>query len=248
MALRIGLTGGRKSVSGPDRPEDKPTRDYWEAITAAGGTPIVLTPTDGLEAARLLADLDGLLFMGGEDISPSMYGEAPVPELGPTDADRDALEKALFDYAWHHTDLPILGICRGLQFMNVALGGTLYQDLPTQRPGDIDHAQRDRRDEHVHGLKVSTETAFGRLLAPTVGINTLHHQAIKDLAPGLIPVAWSPDGVIEAVVAEAYPFRAAVQWHPEVLAPWDPAAQAIFKAFLAAVGEYVERKLTHVAR
>ncbi|HEY9720490.1 MAG TPA: gamma-glutamyl-gamma-aminobutyrate hydrolase family protein, partial [Oscillatoriaceae cyanobacterium] len=183
---------------------------------------------------ELLEGLDGLLFTGGEDIEPKHYGETPHPLLGALDSDRDRFELALFKHAWDHSDMPILGVCRGLQIMNVALGGTLWQDLPSQRPSHVHHSQRDHRYKAVHPMKVDPESRLGKLLPRVIAVNSLHHQGIKDLAAGLRATAFSPDGLVEAVESDDHACRLAVQWHPENL------VAANYPEFLALFRHLVE--------
>jgi putative glutamine amidotransferase len=201
---------------------------YVRALARAGLVPLVvpsiLEPETACEA---LDRVHGLVLTGGEDVVPARYGARPHPKLGETDAPRDAVELALIAGA-RARRLPILAICRGIQILNVALGGTLYQDLPSERPGGIDHAAAQSR----HGLRVTA----GSLLHRTIGVhetavNSRHHQAIRDLAPGLRATAWAPDGVIEgAEPVEGEPWTLAVQWHPE-----DDVEGALFRGFAEAV-------------
>ena len=190
---------------------------YVRALLRVGVIPLAAAPIlDPAHAADALRAADGLVLSGGEDVHPSRYGAAPHAALGEVDEARDAIELALIREA-RSQGKPILAICRGIQVLNVALGGTLYQDLPSQRPGQVDH-----RDEHGrHVLTVAPHT----LLAETVGagphsVNSRHHQAIRDLAPDLVASAWAEDGLIEAVefaIPEGEPWMLAVQWHPEDL-------------------------------
>jgi putative glutamine amidotransferase len=179
-------------------------------------------------AAAALGGVRGLVLTGGEDVAPQRYGAAPHPRLGTVDASRDATEVALIDAA-RQRRLPILAICRGIQILNVALGGTLYQDLDSERPGTLSHSDEASR----HGVRV----APGSLLERTLGtqsatVNSRHHQAIRDLAPGLKAVAWAEDGVIEAAEPKSAddPWIVAVQWHPE-----DLTERALFEGFAQAV-------------
>jgi len=179
-------------------------------------------------AAAALAAVRGLVLTGGEDVAPDRYGATPHPRLGDVDPVRDAAELALIAAA-RSRRLPILAICRGIQILNVALGGTLYQDLDSERPGLVPHSDETAR----HGVRV----AAGSLLERTLGmrsatVNSRHHQAIRDLAPGLKAVAWADDGVIEAAEpADANaPWIVAVQWHPE-----DLTERALFDGFARAV-------------
>jgi putative glutamine amidotransferase len=176
-----------------------------------------------------------VLLTGGGDIDPARFKEAPYPSLIEVSPLRDALEIDVVERALDE-DVPLLAICRGLQVLNVALGGTLYQDLPTDRPSAVAHSQSEPRDHATHVVKVMGE---GTRLASIVGlseleVNSFHHQGIKQLARGLREVAWAPDGVIEAVEMDGDRFVVAVQWHPEDLVERDPAARSLFAALTAA--------------
>jgi putative glutamine amidotransferase len=188
-----------------------------QAVLTAGGVPLILTPLVGASLAGAALDgCDGLLLTGGEDIDPSWYGAKPSPLLSPPSRQRDLFELALFAVA-RQRELPILGICRGIQLINVALGGTLYQDLPTERPGSVDHSPSGTRDTRSHSVRLEPGSRAAKALGTTsVSVNSFHHQAIKDLAPGLVPSGWTSDGLIEAVESEpGAPWMLAVQWHPE---------------------------------
>jgi putative glutamine amidotransferase len=190
---------------------------YVKALVAAGGVPLILSPLMGASlAASALEGCDGLLLTGGEDVDPSWYGADPSPLLDPPSQDRDLFELALFAVA-RQRGLPILGICRGIQLINVALGGTLYQDLPTERPGAVDHSPSGSRGARTHPIRIEPGTRTAIALEQTqLVVNSVHHQAIKDLAAALVATGWSSDGSIEA--AESIPGASwilAVQWHPE---------------------------------
>jgi putative glutamine amidotransferase len=253
VAILIGLTGTREGMSSNANSSDfggfgvRPplylvSQDYCNAVLACGAIPVLLPHTELDAIPDLLANLDGLLFTGGEDIEPQHYGETPHPLLGAVDPQRDKFEFALFNHAWNETDLPILGVCRGLQVMNVCLGGSLWQDLPSQRPSHVHHSQRDHRYKAVHPMKVDPETTLGRLLPKVIAVNSLHHQGIKELANGLKASAFSPDGLVEAVEAENHPCRLAVQWHPENL------QAANYPEFLALFRHLVEHAQVRHAR
>lgn len=229
MAVLIGLTATSEGMAHGGTSSDfsglgvRPplflvSQDYCKAIIRAGGIPVLLPPLEEAEIPHLFETLGGLLFTGGVDIDPQTYGESPHPLLGDVDAERDRFELALMRYALSHTDVPVLGVCRGLQLLNVALGGTLWQDLPSQRPSHVHHSQRDHRYKAVHPVRLAPDSTLASLLPRVLAVNSLHHQGIRDLAPGLRPAAWSPDGVVEAAEVEGHPFRVAVQWHPENLA------------------------------
>jgi putative glutamine amidotransferase len=190
---------------------------YVSAVAQAGGVPLILSQLMGeARASRALEGCQGLLLTGGEDVDPSHYGAEPSTALGSVDSERDRFELALFAAA-RSAGLPILGICRGIQLVNVALGGTLYQDLPSERPGPVDHNPDVARDARTHHVSL----APGSRAAQALGVdrlvpNSFHHQAIKDLAPALMASGWSDDGVIEAVEGRAAgAWLLAVQWHPE---------------------------------
>lgn len=214
-------------------------RKYARAVENAGGVPIIL-PVFGGEALsqKFLGAIDGLLLSGGMDIVPAMYGQDEHPELDITDEGRDELELPLIRAAVAQ-GMPLFGICRGLQAMNVALGGTLYQDLPTQKPSSIIHYQSHEgypRDKFIH----SVEVADGSRLREIVGtsemqVNSLHHQALDKIAEGLVVTATAPDGVIEAAELPAHPYTVAVQWHPEETAPHDERSRRLFESFVGAL-------------
>jgi putative glutamine amidotransferase len=190
---------------------------YVRSVLSAGGVPLVLSPLMGASlAARALEGMDALVLTGGEDLDPSWYGASPSPYLDSPSRERDLFELALFACA-RQRGLPVLGICRGIQLINVALGGTLYQDLPSERPSPVEHRPDGARDLQSHRVKIQAGTRAAAALGTTeVMVNSSHHQAIKDLAPGLQATGWTEDGLIEAVETRAdAPWLLAVQWHPE---------------------------------
>jgi putative glutamine amidotransferase len=197
---------------------------YPRAIEAAGGIPQLIHLTEDQEVLRALFErVDGLLLPGGDDISPARYGEAPHPRLGQTSDLHDAVDLTLFGWA-RAARKPILGICRGLQLINVALGGTLYQDIAAQKENAIFHREGDERQDWAY-LAHPITLAPGSWLAAcldvdTIAVNSLHHQGIKDLAPGLRAVGHAPDGLVEAVETDDT-LAVAVQCHPEEL--WEQA-------------------------
>ena len=185
---------------------------YIAAVAAAGNTPVVLPATTDRElVARMLAPLDALLLCGGEDVEPRRYGAKPSPRLGKVNRRRDAWEFLLLDEAVKRR-LPVFGICRGCQVINVYFGGTLWQDLPSERPGEITH-----RSKKLHPIRIVQGSHLAKSLrAENLMVNTSHHQAVKDLAPGFRAVAFAPDGVVEAIESDDLPV-AGVQFHPERL-------------------------------
>jgi len=215
---------------------------YAEAVAAAGGTPIVL-PLGGGSAEDYLPLLDGVLLSGGGDVEPERYGDRNRhPTTYGVSPVRDELELALVRAAVG-AERPLLAICRGLQVLNVALGGTLIQDIASQFGGDgrVPHRQHEvglAADEVGHPVSLGerwplAETAGGN---GSLGVNSFHHQAIDRLGPGLEPVACSPDGVVEAVVLPGHPFLLGVQWHPELMFRRHPEQLEPFRALVAAAG------------
>ncbi len=190
--------------------------DYLDAVAAAGGDPVVISHVDGPAA---LAGFSGLLLTGGSDVDPARYGQPPHPDTNAPDPDRDAFELAVVAQA-SASGLPTLAICRGLQVLNVARGGTLVQDIPSERPAAGVHDDDTTPQTLVHPLVVAPGTLFARVLqAATAGeatlVNSRHHQAIDRLGAGLTISATAPDGIVEALEDAAHPFLLAVQFHPE---------------------------------
>jgi putative glutamine amidotransferase len=183
--------------------------------------------------------LDGLLLQGGDDMSPKSYGETPINPMWAGDELRDQYEIELF-HEFVTQGKPVFGICRGHQVINVALGGSLYQDIATQCAGAINHRDAQRYENHFHEMRILPQTWLARLYpgVATKRINTIHHQAIKSLGEGLLAEAMSePDGLIEAIRWEGHSFVVGVQWHPEFMDPKDPSlidSRPLLQAFLSA--------------
>jgi putative glutamine amidotransferase len=214
-------------------------RAYVRAIEQAGGIPIILPVTREPETLnRYLGLIDGLLLSGGVDIDPRHYGQEPHPRLEEVDADRDATELPLTREALAQ-DMPLFAICRGIQTLNVALGGTLYQDIPSQYPTTLRHQQRHDnipRSQPVHPVRILPETRLRAIVgADTIQTNSLHHQALRDVAEGLVVTARAEDGIIEAVELPGRRYVVAVQFHPEETAPHDEKARRLFEAFVEAL-------------
>jgi putative glutamine amidotransferase len=194
--------------------------DYRQSVLHAGGEARVVDPT--MPAADALDGVGGLILTGGDDVAPSLYGERPHPTVHVHD-DRDAFELALIAEA-RQRDLPILGICRGIQVLNVAGGGTLVQDIPSQVTGALDHnlvPPAHQSFDLAHEIWIDRDTLLARILRETIGsgdtceVNSRHHQAVRDVAPGFRVSATAPDGVIEAIEDPRLRFCIGVQWHPE---------------------------------
>jgi putative glutamine amidotransferase len=218
------VSGPRIAVSGVLRNWDGAERTgvnsaYVRSVLAAGGLPILLSPLIGAaRAAAALEGADALVLTGGEDIDPSWYGEPPSPHLGRVDRERDLFELALFATA-RHREMPILGICRGIQLINVALGGTLWQDLATQRAGPLEHDSPAARDARLHAVDLAPGSRAAEALGTLrLEANSFHHQGIKETGGNLVASGWAGDGLVEAIEsAPAAPWLLAVQWHPEAM-------------------------------
>lgn len=208
--------------------------DYTKGIYEAGGLPVVLPYTDVEEQLKAWgSELDGLLLSGGEDMDPSYFKETPMLGLGEVSPERDRLEASL-THDMLALGKPILGICRGVQVLNVLTGGSLYQDLPRQIKA-MQHSQKAPRSHLAHDVEILRNSQLYRLLgATTVKVNTFHHQAIKDVAPGFIVTAKASDGVIEAIESTKYPFVLGVQWHPENLWEKYPIFHKLFQGLVEA--------------
>ncbi|MDH4131122.1 MAG: gamma-glutamyl-gamma-aminobutyrate hydrolase family protein [Gemmatimonadota bacterium] len=214
-APRIGITGITRMVSGVERTGVNAA--YVLSVLNAGGVPLVLSPLIGAgHNAELVESLDGLVLSGGEDVAPEHYGAAAHPALGDVDPVRDAFELELFRDA-RARGLPVLAICRGIQLVNVALGGSLWQDIPSERPGALQHTHRGGREDRTHAVQIEPGSSLARALGTTrLEVNSFHHQSIRELAPGLVVSGSAPDGEIEGAESPpGDPWLLAVQWHPE---------------------------------
>ncbi len=237
MNRRSPLIGVSTSITVGASPERAYVNStYLHAVQQAGAVPVPLPPQ--LSAAslqRLGAELDGLLLTGGGDMDPALWGEAPHPKLYDVAPSRDTLETSALHLALGRS-LPVLAVCRGLQVLNVALGGTLYQDVATEPGTQLPHSQKEPRDQPTHKVKV----ASGSRLAETLGadeleVNSMHHQAIHRLGRGLTAVAWAPDQLVEgAEWDDPARFVLGVQWHPEELVGHSEPARRLFSALVAA--------------
>lgn len=219
--------------------------DYLQAIEAAGGAPLLIHLTTNDEVLnRLYGQIDGLLLAGGEDIDPACYGVPRHPKLGDPDPVQDDVEIKLTRRALQDGK-PVLAICRGIQLLNVALGGTLYQDIPSEIEGALNHNESTDREDMTylaHPIVIERDSRLANLLGVTEAmVNTLHHQALRDVALSLRVTARAPDGVVEAVETVSPGWVVGVQCHPEML--WnsaDPRWARLFQAFVEAAGMNVE--------
>ena len=251
MGPIIGITGTLKEdvETVAERPLGRFVRtdlDYVEGVVGAGGAPVVLPPLgDEQAAASLVGSLDGLLLSGGSDLDPGYYGEEPGTELGPTIPERDAFEMALVRLALRR-GIPIFGICRGMQVLNVALGGTLYQDLPSQWDGAVlKHRQVIPKWQASHEVEVGEGSYIAEVMGrDVVKVNSYHHQGIKDLAEGLVVTGRSTDGVVEVVEAKDFSERwlLGVQWHAEAMRGAGPQQESLFEAHVSAAERHALRE------
>jgi putative glutamine amidotransferase len=230
----IGVSTSVTIGTSPERAYVNAT--YLRAVQEAGGIPVLLPPhLDERSWKDLWVRLDGLLLTGGGDIDPARFGEAPHAKVYDVSAARDQLEIEL-TLAALERPAPLLAVCRGIQVLNVALGGTLWQDIPSEPGSSIAHSQTEPRDQPTHPVSVSGETRLAEILgALELRVNSMHHQAIRQPGKGLREVAWAPDGIIEGVeLPDARTLVVGVQWHPEELVMRDPAARNLFRALVTA--------------
>jgi putative glutamine amidotransferase len=218
---------------------------YTDAVLAAGGLPVLIVPNGDPTSLRAIYErVDGVLLAGGADIDPARYGMAGDGLVEQADNVRDSDEIALANWAYQE-EKPLLGICRGMQMINVALGGSLYRDIGHEytagSPADHSLSGKFPRDHVGHGVKVSPDSALAQALgtASPLGVNSLHHEALRQVAAPLRVVAVADDGIVEGVEADPQQYKGrffmGVQWHPEELAAKDEAMRALFAAFVNAV-------------
>ncbi len=206
---------------------------FIDGVHQAGGLPILLPISDPELASEYIASIDKLLLAGGQDVTPFLYNEEPHPKLGPTSIDRDTFEMALIKEAIKQNK-PIFTICRGTQLLNVTLGGTLYQDLAQYPDWEVKHDMFPTvPDFGLHSITVKSESTLAPLFGERAQVNSYHHQAIKDLAESLVPIAWAQDGIIEAVESREKNTKIlGVQWHPELTHKNDSKEQSLFDYFV----------------
>jgi putative glutamine amidotransferase len=238
----IGLTVYH-STSSSGLPNVSVNEAYVQALIQAGAAPVLIPLGLGEAALRaILERLDGVLFTGGGDLEASLYGAQPHARMYDIDQDRDRIELYLVKELVAQ-EQPFMGICRGLQVINVALGGSLYTDIGDEHPGALRHDWYPNipRDHLAHPVQISEASRLAGILGkPLLEVNSLHHQGVRQLAPGLTPTAYAPDGMVEAFELPEHPFGMAVQWHPEWLQAHAPM-RALFKAFVEAAAQAHER-------
>ena len=231
----IGVT--IENARPPDAEVFRLRDDYVRSVEKAGGLPLVLAPGRAEDAPEFLDRVDGLLLTGGADVDPRLYGAERHRTVERVVPERDAFEIALVREALRR-DLPLLAICRGQQVLNVASGGTLVQDIPSQIPGSGAHDPDVERWETAHEVEILPETRLREILgAERVAVNSFHHQSVERLGEGLVLSARSPDGVVEGIEArDRRRFALGVQWHPESFWDHPPGFDRLFQALVRTAG------------
>jgi putative glutamine amidotransferase len=243
----IGVTTSEVRV--PDHVDPLPQSDprqaemalgmkYLVAVDRAGGIPVVLPPLEYEDVPALLDRLDGICLTGGPDMDPGTYGGRYHPDLGPIEPELDAWELAIAREA-DARGMPILAICRGLQLLNVARGGNLFQHLPEDPGGAIAHRLPGKGQHGAHVVRVDPESLLGQALGGVseAHVNSYHHQAARRLGRGVKAVAWAPDGVVEGIELAGRDFAVGVQWHAEAIVE-RPEQLSLFREFVAAADRY----------
>ncbi len=225
---------------------------YIVTLTNAGAIPWLIPLVDDDTLRGVYEELDAVFLPGGADIDPRSYGAVPHPRCDRTDRERDRVEVALAKWALED-DKPVLGVCRGMQLINIAAGGTLYQDIAEEFPGAIKHdyfpygGQTFARDFLAHDVNVAEGTRLAQLVgAGPLRVNSMHHQGVRELGQGLVVTASAPDGLIEAIEGDGDRYLVAVQWHPEALTDHDARTRGLFTDFIGAGADWRRRRSTRV--
>ena len=234
----IGISGrAEQSARPPNLPLFAVSQNYVRSVELGKGAPVIIPPhLEEGELRSIFEHLDGIVLSGGGDILPALYGEEDSGLLWLVDERRDRAELALARWALEE-GLPLLAICRGAQVLNVAAGGTLIQDIPTQVPSALSHSPVAGRptDTIVHTVEVAADSRLAALVgAGELGVNSAHHQAVKTVGDGLIVTARAPDGVIESLETPDHPFCIGVQWHPEAMTKSHPLMYRLFEGLAEA--------------
>ncbi len=220
------------------RPQMTLNLDYVSAVMRSGVLPVVLPVTEDQRLLDAMYEhVDGVVFTGGADLSPSLYGEEKLPECGNTEPARDRMELALLRRCIREGK-PFLAICRGFELLNVAMGGTLYQDIASQRPDSLFHPCYDTPAKQVHTVRVMADTRLMRIEGmEELQVNSRHHQGVKTVGRDLAVSAVASDGLVEGLELPSHPFAIGVQWHPETLSPFAGEAQRLFDALADQVNQ-----------
>ena len=235
MKKIIGISGSIMFDEGgmfPGYPRAYVNHDYVRSVLDAGGIPLIIPVNTDEEIIKAqLACIDGLVISGGYDVNPLLFGEEPHHLLGMTLAQRDTFDLTLIKYALEMKK-PILGICRGIQIINTACGGTLYQDCSLSEGSYIKHSQGHTPTQVSHSVKIETDSYLYKIFGSQTLVNSFHHMSVKDLAPGFKITATAADGIIEAMEKETDSFVLAVQWHPEMLSGVNQDMLKLFQLLL----------------
>ncbi|MFO8080147.1 MAG: gamma-glutamyl-gamma-aminobutyrate hydrolase family protein [Armatimonadota bacterium] len=236
MKPRIGvLCNYSDHDSGPFAERQQVNQHYLDRVGDAGGASLLIHDCADDDIITLLELCDGLVITGGPDLDPRTYGRQPHARLGSVSPRRDHLDAVAVRYALDHPDLPMLGICRGIQAINVIGGGSLVQDVESQVRGALKHKQKAPRWFGTHDIEVAEDSLLGKVIgAKRLSVNSYHHQAVDAVAPGFEVVARSEDGVVEAIERQEARFCLGVQFHPEGMADRDETLMRIFTAFIDA--------------
>ncbi len=248
MRPLIGITSSVIARPAPQRSVYGISQAYSAAIERAGGIPLIIPPQTDPDAARAIYErLDGILFTGGGDIDPAAYGEERLERCGPAEEQRDALELSLARVALQG-EKPVFGICRGMQLLNIACGGTLYQDINSQRPDAPAHPIGDyqgQRNTIGHRISIQPESPLARIMGViSHGVNTFHHQAVKQPGANVEIIAWAEDGIPEGMVVAGHPYAVAVQFHPRILPTlMRPVSSSSMRSFAPALNMLSVRRV-----
>ncbi|EOT30054.1 gamma-glutamyl-gamma-aminobutyrate hydrolase family protein [Enterococcus saccharolyticus] len=227
----IGIAGNERTMTmGETFWLSYTSRNFVEGIQAADGLPLVLPIGQPEDAKTYIQRIDKLLLGGGHDVNPKLYGQEPHPYLEEINEKRDAFELRLIDEAIKQGK-PIFGICRGMQLVNVAFGGTLHQDISLFGPTKIKHVQESEMNKRTHPVQIKAASRLATFLPEAYSVNSYHHQTIKDVAPNFTATAHAPDGIIEAIEANDLPIMA-IQWHPELTRSTFDTEQQLFTYFV----------------
>lgn len=210
-------------------------QDYINAVLKVGGIPIILPVVDDLTIIEeQISFCDGIIISGGQDIHPKFYGENQHKKLGEVDSDVDRYQLELAQIAIFK-DMPLLGICRGMQLINVASGGTLYQDLSEKSDDILKHLQSGKRYDICHNIRIEEGSILYAVFGSSTKVNSYHHQAVKDLGEGLSITAVADDGIVEGIEMKGKKFVVGVQWHPEMMIAGGSEMEGFFKRFVESI-------------